>query len=83
MGNSGVGMLLGEISVTAVWILFLGAFVLGAALLYGIVKSGRLRRSQRAQLDRNTEMAQDFDDPQKRTEAVDRQGTRQNSRGSR
>ncbi|QQN65227.1 hypothetical protein JIR23_05345 [Bradyrhizobium diazoefficiens] len=66
MGNSGVGMLLGNTSVTGVWLLFIGAFVLGAVILYGVIRSGKLRRSQRAQLDRNTEAAQRRDDPQKR-----------------
>ena len=65
MGNSGVGMLLGDTSVT-LWMMFLGTFILGAAILYGVMKSGRLRRSERAQLDRNTEAAQRRDDPQKR-----------------
>lgn len=63
MGNSGVGMLLGN---AGVWLLFIGAFVLGAVILYGVIRSGKLRRSQRAQLDRNTEAAQRRDDPQKR-----------------
>ena len=66
MGNSGVGMLLGDTSLTALWMMFLGTFILGAAILYGVMKSGRLRRSERAQLDRNTEAAQRRDDPQKR-----------------
>jgi len=66
MGNSGVGMLLGDTSATALWMMFIGAFLLGGALLYGIMKTGRLRRSERAQLDRNTEAAQHRDDPQKR-----------------
>jgi hypothetical protein len=66
MGNTGVGMLLGHLSVTAIWIWFIGAFILGAAILYGVMRAGRLRRSERAQLDRNTEAAQRRDDPQKR-----------------
>jgi hypothetical protein len=66
MGNSGVGMLLGDTSVTAVWMLFIGAFILGGAILYGVMRTGRLRRSERAQLDRNTEAAQRRDDPEKR-----------------
>jgi hypothetical protein len=66
MGNSGVGMLLGDTSVTAVWMLFIGAFILGGAILYGVMRTGRLRRSERAQLDRNTEAAQHRDDPEKR-----------------
>ncbi len=66
MGNSGVGMLLGDTSATTIWMMFIGAFILGGAILYGIMKSGRLRRSERAQLDANTEAAQRRDDPQKR-----------------
>ncbi len=33
MGNSGVGMLLGDVSSAALWMWFIGAFVLGAAIL--------------------------------------------------
>jgi hypothetical protein len=66
MGDSGVGMLLGHGSVIELWMWFIGAFVLGGAILYGVFKSGRLRRSERAQLDYNTEQAQRRDDPQKR-----------------
>lgn len=65
MGNSGVGMLLGDFSVKGVWLLFLGAVILGVAMWYGIRRSGHLRRSERAQLDQNTEAAQRRDDPQK------------------
>ncbi|MBK3666217.1 hypothetical protein JJE66_33995 [Bradyrhizobium diazoefficiens] len=65
MGNTGVGMLLGDLSVKGVWLLFLGAAILGIAVWYGIRRSGHLRRSERAQLDRNTEAAQRRDDPQK------------------
>jgi hypothetical protein len=66
MGNSGVGMLLGDLSAKAVWLMWIGAFVLGAAILYGVLKTGRLSRSEQAQLDQNTEAAQRRDDPQKR-----------------
>jgi hypothetical protein len=67
MGNSGVGMLLGDVSATALWLWFIGA---GAAILYGgVLRTGRLRRSERAQLDRNTEAAESRDDPQKRAAA--------------
>ena len=65
MGNSGVGMLLGDVSVKMVWLLCLGALVLGGVIWYGVRRSGHLRRSERAQLDRNTEAAQNRDDPQK------------------
>ncbi|MDE5442400.1 hypothetical protein GWG65_13270 [Bradyrhizobium sp. CSA207] len=73
-------MLLGDTSATMVWMLFLGAFVLGGAILYGMSRSGHLRRSERAQLDRNTETAQDLDDPQRRTGAADRQVAQGSSR---
>ncbi|MBR0884231.1 hypothetical protein ABIF65_010841 [Bradyrhizobium japonicum] len=66
MGNSGVGMLLGDTSVTALWMMFIGAFILGGTILYGVMKAGRLRRSERVQLDRSTETAQRRDDPYKR-----------------
>lgn len=69
MGNSGVGMLLGDVLATALWRWFIGAFILGAAILYGVLRTGRLRRSERAQLDRITEAAQSRDDPQKRAAA--------------
>jgi len=65
MGNSGVGMLLGDVSVKALWLWFIGVFILGAVIWYGVRRSGHLRRSERAQLDRNTEAAQRRDDPQK------------------
>ncbi len=65
MGNTGVGMLLGDTSVKAWYLLLLGVVVLGIAIWYGLRRSGHLRRSERAQLDRNTEAAQRRDDPQK------------------
>jgi hypothetical protein len=65
MGNTGVGMLLGDLSVKGVWIMWIGAFVLGGALLYGVLRTGRLSRRERAQLDSSTEGAQLRDDPQK------------------
>ncbi|MBR0708509.1 hypothetical protein [Bradyrhizobium liaoningense] len=65
MGNSGVGMFLGDVSATALWLWFIGAFILGAVIWYGVRQSGHLRRSERTQLDRNTEAAQRRDDPQK------------------
>ena len=66
MGNSGVRMLLGDTSVTALWMMFIGAFILGGTFLYGVMKAGRLRRSERVQLDRSTETAQRRDAPEKR-----------------
>jgi hypothetical protein len=46
--------------------MFIGAFILGGTILYGVMKAGRLRRSERVQLDRSTETAQRRDDPYKR-----------------
>jgi hypothetical protein len=64
--ESGVGMFLGKASELGLWLWFIGAFILGVAIAYGVWRTGRLNRSERAQLDRNTEMAQNRDDPQKR-----------------
>ncbi|MET4220064.1 cytochrome c-type biogenesis protein CcmH/NrfF [Bradyrhizobium sp. LB7.2] len=66
MSDSGIGMLLGHLSANLLWLWFIGAFLLGAVLVYGVSKSGRLRRSERAQLDRNTEARQRQEDPHKR-----------------
>jgi cytochrome c-type biogenesis protein CcmH/NrfF len=66
MSDSGIGMLLGHLSAHLLWLWFIGAFLLGAVLVYGVSKSGRLRRSERAQLDRNTEARQRQEDPHKR-----------------
>ncbi|MGY4364482.1 cytochrome c-type biogenesis protein CcmH/NrfF [Bradyrhizobium sp. LB1.3] len=66
MSDSGIGMLLGHLSANLLWLWFIGAFLLGAVLVYGVSKSGRLRRSERAQLDRNTEARQRQEDPRKR-----------------
>jgi hypothetical protein len=66
MSDSGIGMLLGHLSADLLWLWFIGAFLLGAVLVYGVSKSGRLRRSERAQLDRNTEARQRQEDPHKR-----------------
>jgi len=66
MSDSGIGMLLGHLSANLLWLWFIGAFVLGGALVYGVLKAGRLRHSERAQLDRNTEARQRQEDPHKR-----------------
>ncbi|KYG24474.1 hypothetical protein SE92_32970 [Bradyrhizobium sp. AT1] len=66
MGDSGIGMLLGQLSANLLWLWFIGAFVLGGVLAYGVLKAGRLRGSERAQLDRNTEARQRQEDPYKR-----------------
>jgi hypothetical protein len=59
-------MLLGHASAQMLWLWFIGAFVLGGVLVYGVMKAGNLRRSERAQLDRNTEARQRQEDPYKR-----------------
>lgn len=66
MSDSGIGMLLGHLSTSLLWLWFIGAFVLGGVLVYGVMKAGRLKRSERAQLDRNTEARQRQEDPYKR-----------------
>jgi cytochrome c-type biogenesis protein CcmH/NrfF len=66
MSDSGIGMLLGQLSSNLLWLWFIGAFVLGAVLVYGVAKAGRLRRREREQLDRNTEARQRQEDPRKR-----------------
>ena len=40
--------------------------LLGAIIAYGMMRSGRLGRRERRQLDENTRAAQNRDDPQKR-----------------
>jgi hypothetical protein len=45
------------------WVL--GAFILGAALAYGILRTGWLKPRERAQLDANTRARQRSEDPQK------------------
>lgn len=67
MSDTGIGMLLGHLSANLLWLWFVGAFLLGAVLVYGVVKAGRLRRSDRARLDRDTEARQQQEDPYKRS----------------
>jgi hypothetical protein len=65
MGESGVGMHLGHMSVDMFYIWGLAIIVLGAVLLWGMRRGGNLRPGERATLDRNTQSAQVRDDPQK------------------
>ncbi len=58
--------MLGDVSFVMVGLWFAGAFVLGAAILYGIMRAGRLRQSERARLDQNTARTQRAEDPHKR-----------------
>jgi hypothetical protein len=46
----------------ALGLLVLGVVVLGAALAYGVFRSGRLRPRERAQLDQNTRARRDPED---------------------
>jgi hypothetical protein len=48
------------------WLWVVGAVVLGCILAYGILRAGRLGRSERERLDRNTKKTQRAEDPQKR-----------------
>jgi len=56
----------GETSYGMLWLWFIGAAVLGFALTYGILRAGRLRRSERERLDRNTKTTQRSEKPRKR-----------------
>jgi hypothetical protein len=47
------------------YILGIAIVLLGAALAYGMMKTGRLSRRERRQLERNALEAQRRDDPQK------------------
>ncbi|PIT00222.1 hypothetical protein TSA1_05190 [Bradyrhizobium nitroreducens] len=66
MSDSGIGTLLGQLSADLLRLWFIGAFVLGGVLVYGVMKAGQLRRGERAQLDRNTAARQRQEDPCKR-----------------
>ena len=65
MGDSGVGMILGHLSVNVLYVWGIGIVLLGVALWYGLRRGGNLRRSERARLDENTRAAQIRDDHQK------------------
>lgn len=54
----------------AVWVWFLGAAILGVALVYGVVRAGWMRPRERAALDHNTEARQRSEDPKKASGAV-------------
>jgi hypothetical protein len=65
MGDSGVGMILGHLSVNLLYVWGIGIVLLGVALWYGLRRGGNLRRRERARLDANTRAAQIRDDPHK------------------
>ncbi|WP_246668745.1 hypothetical protein [Bradyrhizobium sp. UNPF46] len=48
MSDSGIGTLLGQLSADLLRLWFIGAFVLGEVLVYGVMKAGQLRRGERA-----------------------------------
>ena len=58
--------MMGQTSFDLLWLWFAGAFVLGIAIAFGMMKAGYLRRSERQTLDRNTEALQRREDPHKR-----------------
>ncbi|MBI5261358.1 MAG: hypothetical protein HY852_06010 [Bradyrhizobium sp.] len=66
MSDSGIGMILGQTSVNMLYLWVIGVVVLGLLLAYGAIKAGRLRRDERAKIDRNTQAAQRREDPYKR-----------------
>jgi hypothetical protein len=53
--------------VSTFWVWGIAIVILGVVLAYGIAKSGRLRRSEREKLDRNTVATQQREDPRKST----------------
>lgn len=52
-------------ALPAMWMWFIGAGVLGVALVYGVFRAGWLKPRERAQLDHNTRVQQRKEDPQK------------------
>jgi len=62
---TGVGMDLGHLSVQLFYIIGIGIVVLGAVLAYGMWKSGKLNSREKNQLEHNTRLAQERDDPNK------------------
>jgi hypothetical protein len=53
--------------VSTFWVWGIAIVILGLVLAYGIAKSGRLRRTEREKLDRNTVATQQREDPRKST----------------
>jgi hypothetical protein len=66
MSKSGIGMILGQVSVDMFYAIGIGIILLGV-LFYGLRRDGSLRPNEQARLDRNTQ-AQERDDPLKRTD---------------
>jgi hypothetical protein len=65
MGDSGVGMILGDLAANMLYVWGIGIVLLGVALWWGLRRGGNLRRGERSRLDQNTRAAQIRDDPQK------------------
>jgi hypothetical protein len=53
--------------ISTFWVWGIAIVILGLVLAYGIAKSGRLRRSEREKLERNTVATQQREDPRKST----------------
>jgi hypothetical protein len=51
-------VMLGGTSFGLLWVWFFGAFVLGAGLMYAVMKAGTLRRGERQRLDQATRVTQ-------------------------
>jgi hypothetical protein len=63
------GNLASPTSVTMLSLWIIGVIVLGIVIAYGLLKVGRLSRSERARLDRNTVRTQQEEDPLKKPTA--------------
>jgi hypothetical protein len=63
--GAGVEMFLSDPSLSMMWLLLLGAAVLGLMLLYGMTRTGRMSRREWREIERNTEIATSRDDPHK------------------
>ena len=63
--GTGVEMFLSDPSLLMMWLLLLGAAVLGLMLLYGMTRTGRMSRREWREIERNTEIARSRDDPHK------------------
>jgi hypothetical protein len=61
MSKSGIGMILGQVSVDMIYAIGIGIILL-VVLFYGLRRDGNLRPNERARLDRNTQAAQERDD---------------------
>ena len=67
---TGVGMYMGNITVQMFYVWGVAIALLGGALAYGIMKTSRLSRREKKQLEQNARLAQQRDDPQKAPESL-------------